>query len=255
MSRLQSHIQDVYRQAQLQAAPAPKVRLGSLQRDLAHDDLLQEMTAEVASAAAPNLRRRYACVATAVATADYARWFLHDLPLGMPPACAKTLILALPEEFAPILRGLVGTTPWPDVVAAMDGLDAQPCLAWRCVLPDDVEVELTVPMRLLSATVYPMGRRNLPNGWVPVLMVAGDSVAAGGFNVDAVFVARCQHKRHFLRVNTLRGDSAGDLAPSTRRLAERFGLAPWKFGRHRDSGNGRESLMATPWDDVPPAWA
>ena len=255
MCKLETHIQTVRRQPQPQEAPAPKVRLGSVQRDFANDDLLQAMTEEVASAAAPNLRRRYACVAAVVATADYAQWLVHDQPLGMPPACGKTLILALPEEFAPTLPGVVGTTPWPDVVTAMDGLDPQPCLAWRCVFPDDAEVELTAPMRLLAADIFPMGRRSAPNVWVPVLMVAGDSVAVGGFNVSAVLAARCQRMRLFLRVNTPGGDSPCVPDRRTRLQVERVGLAPWKFGRFRDSGNGREYLMATAWDDVPPAWA
>ncbi len=253
MCQLQSHFQNVRRQPQ--EAPAPKVRLGSVQRDFAHDDLLQSMTEEVASAAAPNLRRRYACVAAAVATADYAQWLLHDQPLGIPPACAKTLILALPKEFSPTLRGVVGTTPWPDVVTAMDGLDPQPCLAWRCVFPDDAEVELTAPMRLLAADIFPMGRRSAPNVWVPVLMVAGDSVAVGGFNVSAVLAARCQRMRLFLRVNGPGNDGLGGMDRWARLRIERFGLAPWKFGRYRESGDFRDHLMATAWDDVPPAWA
>lgn len=255
MSRLLSHIRRVYRQTQPEEAPAPKVRLGSMQRDFAHDDLLQEMNEEVASAAAPNLGRRYACVAAAVATADYAQWLLHDQTPGMPPACATTLVLALPEEFAPILPNFVGHTPCQDVVAAMDGLDRQPCLLWLCVFPDGAEVELTVPMRLLAADVFPMGRRNPPNVWVPVLMVAGDSVAVGGFNADAVFVAGCQHTRFFLRVNPPSDYCRRGPDRWIRLRIERFGLAPWKFGRHRDCGNGREYLTATAWDEVPPAWA
>lgn len=253
MYRLLAHQRTIYQNHQPATAPDPRCRLGSLSQHFGEDSLLQALAAEVDSAVAPNLRRRYAAVATTVRTEDYAESLLGDQPPDMLPACPTALVVALPDEFAPSLLELVGQTPCPDAMGDFIGGHALPYLAWTCRLADDSKVNLTVPMALLATDVYPMGRRRLQPIWVPVLMVAGDTVAVGGFNVDAAWLVRCQYTRHFLRVN--REPDQIHLPAHARQQVERFGLAPWRFGRYRDPATGRQDLMATDWGDVPPSWA
>jgi hypothetical protein len=226
-------------------------RLYHLTHPVAELAWLEDMLEYVACAAAPSPERLAACVATVVDTDEVAGW---ALPRGQLPGfkpCVHTLVVVLPDEFAGSVLEMSACRPGRTVQSDVDLCRMAPCLRWRAALVDGTTVDVLVPMQLLARDIAKMGERSTAEQWVPTVFVADNTVAAGGFHLDEYLAASCRSARRFVRVNG-RPNAPRPMDEHLRSFVERYGLAPWKFGRFREEGTSHpDLLMATPWDEAP----
>jgi hypothetical protein len=215
---------------------------------------LEDMRRYVDHAEHPNADRLAAAIVTTVATSSPEAIGLKVREALDGAICPQTLALVLPCAFQDVVSDLAAQWPFPTVQTALDFNACTPCLQYSCNLPseDGREVNVLVPLyRGLATMLAPMGRRSLGEQWVPVLAVAGDMAAQGGFHLNARLVAKIQRVRLTSR---LESHPSRWRHPSrdSRDVIERYGYSPWKFGRFRDTDIANpDLLMATPWDEAP----
>ena len=253
MSRFDSYYSAVIERAMAKPSAIPQYPSRLYYRNQSTDVLssIDDMSSYVACATAPNPKRLAACVAAVVDTATVAGW---ALPSGRLPdfnPCARTLVVALQGEFLESIFEMSSQRPSVTVQSDVDMNGLAPYLCWRANLVDETEVDILVPIALLATAIAKMGKRSDVGQWVPTVFVVGDVIAAGGFHLDEHLAARCRNARRHVRVNGP-ANAPRPMEPHVRRFVERYGLAPWKFGRFRDEGTfDPDLLLATPWSEAP----
>ena len=253
MAHFVTYRQSVIERHRCDAPPVPQYppQMYDLEEGQHAEPWLTELSDYVACAAAPNQLRLAACVTTTVSTDTISGWALPPGTLPGFKACARTLVVALAGEFAESVLEMAHRRPSVTVQSAIDLNDQTSCLSWRANFMDGTKVDVLVPMQLLAAAIAPMGKRRDPALWVPTVFIAGGIIAAGGFHVDEELAGSCMDARRYVRING-RPHTPRPMEPHIRRFVERYGLAPWRFGRYRDDGSrDPDLLLATPWDEAP----
>ena len=120
-------------------------------------------------------------------------------------------------------------------------------LAWHCGLPgEDVRTDVWVPDNSLTYAAFGVWNHQYPErwGWVPVIAIAGDTVAVGGFVVDRYLVcgvqAACMSAESTMPEEVYSDEELA--AAEAEATAE--GPKPWLYRRCM-SGYGALTLMAS----------
>ncbi|SMF52391.1 hypothetical protein [Pseudogulbenkiania subflava] len=103
----------------------------------------------------------------------------------------KALLIHLGPKFEPCLTALAEQHPFISNILRLDKLSAATNFEWGCVLPDGRHVNLMVPALALVDSGMLESDLAGENGYdkvafVPVVFIAGDSLASGGFWFDAI---------------------------------------------------------------------
>ena len=190
-----------------------------------------------------------ACPGLTIPSDDVRPLLTEHLRLaGISPelVSAQTLILCLPADFDLALEELVTAVPKVlnhDDIALRNN---RTYLAWHCCLPGEgVRTDVWVPDSALTHAAFDVACRHREGwGWVPVIALAGDIVAVGGFAVDLDFVSGVQAACMSAQ-STVPEDVYSDeelLVAASEATA--LGLNPW-LHRRCVSGYGNPTLMAS----------
>jgi hypothetical protein len=226
--------------------PAPYLlRRDRLARSAPHiERVLQDFLAFIAAQGGETP----ACPGLTVPSDDIRPLLTEHLRLaGISPnlVSAQTLFLNLPADFDLALEELV--TAVPEVLNHDDISlrNNRTYLAWHCCLPGEgVRTDVWVPDSALTRAFDVACRHPEGWGWVPVIALAGDTVAVGGFAVDLDFVSGVQ-AACMSAESTMPEDVYSDeelLAAASE--ARAVGLKPW-LHRRCISGYGDLTLMAS----------
>lgn len=172
---------------------------------------------------------------------------LHRAGIDQERVSSQTLILYLPAEFDHALEELV--TTGPEVLNHTDTAlrNNSTYLAWHCGLPgEDVRTDVWVPDNALTFAAFDVWDHRHPErwGWVPVIAMAGDTIAVGGFVVDQYLVcdvqAACMSAQSTMPEEVY---SDEELAAAASEASE-VGNLPWLY-RRLMSGYGVMTLIAS----------
>lgn len=144
-------------------------------------------------------------------------------------ASQNTIFIYLPGEFEPIISNLVLQQPGAFVQPDIDLMNQWVYFGWSCELDDSsLPCELWVEEGILHSaisdyfTIYEVRR-----DWMPVVMVAGESVAIGGFAVDDNIAFDAQAASMSTQSLKPQEIYSNDELVSAARHAKKIGLSPW----------------------------
>ena len=148
-------------------------------------------------------------------------------------ASKRTLVFHLPPEFEPRLAAFVEQGPQVFNHPDTSLLCNTTYQGWTVRLPSEqhlIEVwvsESALDDAINSAFIY----RKREWGWVPVIALAGNWVAVGGFEVDEALICCAQAASMNARDTRAEEIYSDEELTAAAREAERVGLRPWYDGR------------------------
>jgi hypothetical protein len=165
-------------------------------------------------------------------------WKVHEIDAS--DVGEKTLVLCLPAIFNWAVREMAVQSPEVFNRPQLDLRNNQTYSGWAAILAGESEVTVVqVPdcgeMSVALTSAYRCETHEW--GWMPVVMVAGDTVAVGGFVVDKMFL--CGLQAASMSTTSCRPEevySDEELAAASG-LAEIHGLKPWVSERWREDGS------------------
>jgi len=159
---------------------------------------------------------------------------------------AQTLILFLPPEFEEVLEDLVNTGPEVLNHPDSDLRDNRTYFSWACTLGgEDARTNVWVANGALPYAMFDSVNFQTESwGWVPVIAMAGNSVAVGGFAVDLDFVSGLQAACMSAQSTMPEEIYSADELTAAKEEASFVGLKPWLY-RRRMSGYGNLTLLAS----------
>lgn len=147
---------------------------------------------------------------------------------------STSLFMYLPDEFEPVLKELVATTPEPFNQQNIDLCDELTYYGWSCKLPGESKItKICVADGYLTDTIacaYRVAKRK--PGWIPVVMTAGNSIAIYGFSVDEKLIASASEKTMYCRDFIPEMYYSDEQMHAADKLAEEIGLVPWYHRRY-----------------------
>lgn len=150
----------------------------------------------------------------------------HEVDAG------KALVLCLPGLFESCLSQLAEQAPYITVTEDLDQLENRSVFCWACTVPDGRSFHVSTPAYPIDQSGV-LNRQNAAEVFVPVVFVAGSSIAWGGFqftetdewdlceamNICLNFRPYRDYNKEELRTAACRAELAGSAQPWT--------LQPW----------------------------
>lgn len=101
----------------------------------------------------------------------------------------EALLINLPDEFEPALSKLVISIPDLEICIEPRTQHLEECLCWTCYLPgESIASHIHVGYHRLPYIMFPEPHSKSDIGWVPLVMVSGNTVAIGGFVASASLI-------------------------------------------------------------------
>lgn len=127
--------------------------------------------------------------------------------LGRFVPSEQVMVLLLSEAFEPVLRTLMLESPEVLILDSPDGLSCDTALGWTAILDDGVAHSLCVPAHSLSTILNGGAWNDNAALFVRVILIAGGSVAFGGFRLDEFdvediqFATICAQSRPYIQTS------------------------------------------------------
>lgn len=172
---------------------------------------------------------------------DFLRTHWGVQGINEKSASRNTIFIYLPDEFESIISNLVLQQPGAFVQPDIDLMNQWVYFGWSCELDDsslpcELWVEEGFLRRAISDyfTTYEVRR-----DWMPVVMVAGESVAIGGFAVDDNIAFDAQAASMSTQSLMPQEIYSHDELVSAARLEKKIGLTPWFDAPYKCSDSNR----------------